>query len=68
MYAQLLLKTGLYDRAEDMFLKSLESDPNQYYCLMEYGNFLTKLGRNEEAELFFERAKNFHSMTNNNLS
>eukprot|EP01132_Coremiostelium_polycephalum_P009238 gene9238-11318_t len=55
--AQLLERCGEFDSAEDYYLSSLTTNPNNISCLQEYGNFL-HFARNDErtAEEFFVRA------------
>jgi len=55
LYAYLLDRCGNYEAAEDYYLQSLESNPNNAACLMAYGNLLSEIGFANEAEQFYTR-------------
>lgn len=52
-YAQFFDKCQMPEEAEEMFLRSLEADPENVACLQEYGNFLTERTNHEMAEKFY---------------
>eukprot|EP01119_Soliformovum_irregulare_P021321 TRINITY_DN7074_c0_g1_i2.p1 TRINITY_DN7074_c0_g1~~TRINITY_DN7074_c0_g1_i2.p1 ORF type:complete len:833 (+),score=208.66 TRINITY_DN7074_c0_g1_i2:91-2589(+) len=56
LYAYFLERCGKYETAEDYYLLSLEADPNNPACLLQYGNFLSERQKHVEAEKFFVRS------------
>ena len=56
LYAYFLERCGLLDAAEDYYLQSLESDPDNVACLLQYGNLLSEQGLHDDAEKFYTRA------------
>jgi tetratricopeptide (TPR) repeat protein len=61
-YGRFLDKCGASEKAEEYYLKSLESDPNNDSCLHEYGNFLHERGIFEMAEKFYLRCSNINNV------
>jgi tetratricopeptide (TPR) repeat protein len=63
-YAQLLWKCDLLEKAEKLFLKSLEVAPNYMDALESYGRFLVEARNNEELGLqFYLRASLLRKQT-----
>ncbi|GAM24318.1 hypothetical protein SAMD00019534_074930 [Acytostelium subglobosum LB1] len=60
-FAQLLERLSEFDRAEEYYIASLESNPNNIACLQEYGNFLQTARKDPAAaEPFFVRVSENH--------
>jgi len=55
LYAYFLERLGNL-AAEDYYLQSLEADPNNVACLLQYGNMLSSMGMHSIAEDFYKRA------------
>eukprot|EP01116_Phalansterium_solitarium_P015791 TRINITY_DN3523_c0_g1_i5.p1 TRINITY_DN3523_c0_g1~~TRINITY_DN3523_c0_g1_i5.p1 ORF type:complete len:415 (+),score=117.56 TRINITY_DN3523_c0_g1_i5:261-1505(+) len=55
LYAYFLERLGQFDSAEDYYLQSLEADPNNAACLLQYGNFLVERGQAHYAERMWLR-------------
>ena len=54
-FAELSAQCGLYEAAEDFFLKTLELDPTYSYALVKYGNFLCQRGIDIVGQLFLKK-------------
>ena len=72
LYAYFLERCGKYQDAEDYYLQSLEANPENIVCLLQYGNFLQERGFHKEAEQFLrfstQRTKGFKAMEWNYFS
>lgn len=54
--AVIYLNKRLFDYAEDEFKTAMEIKPNDFEIIFEYGNFLYSTSKNQDAEIYYQKA------------